>query len=59
MNVCLSFVQKFWSKEEVGKKEFQLPMESGDASNEEAAPCDTKRMNLMVEVDFHACCHGN
>ena len=42
----MSFGQKLWSKEEAEKKgpslvyRFQRSMESGDASNEEASPCD-------------------
>ena len=52
MNVWLLFDQKLWSKEEAEKKgpslvyRFQLSMESGDASDEEAPPCDPKSNNL-------------
>ena len=47
------FGQKLQSKEEAEKKgpslvyQFQQSMESGDASDEEAPPCDPKSNNLM------------
>ena len=49
----MSFGQKLQSKEEAEKKgpsllyQFQQSMESGDASNKEAPPCDPKSNNLM------------
>ena len=53
MNVLLLFGEKLRSKEEAEKKgpslvyQFQQSMESGDASDEEAPPCDPKSNNLM------------
>ena len=47
------FGRKLWLKVEVEKKGpslvywFQRSMESGDASDEEAPPCDPKSNNLM------------
>ena len=62
-NECLIVV---WSKVTVAEKKgpslvywFQRSMESGDASDEEAPPCDPKSNNLtkkrVVKGNFHGC----
>ena len=54
------FGQKLWLKDEAGKKgpslvyRFQQSMESEDASNEEAPPCDPKSNNLMKKEQSKA-----
>ena len=64
----MSFGQKLWSKEEAGKKGpslvywFQQSMDSGDASDEEASPCDpisnnqtqkeqSKAISMLVDME--------
>ena len=54
------FGRKLWSEEEAEKKgpslvyRFQQSMESGDASDEEAPPCDPKSNNPMQKQQSKA-----